>query len=89
MRAKSLLLSVGFTFLCLNIVYPIFGQKNLYNAEVTHYGIEEGISSRTINDLHQDARGFIWLATKYGLNRLDGKHFQWFNLNFGLFLMAA
>jgi two-component sensor histidine kinase len=31
-----------------------------------------------VNGICQDSRGFIWLATKYGLNRYDGYSFRWF-----------
>lgn len=28
-----------------------------------------------INNIYQDKRGFIWIATEYGLNKFDGNRF--------------
>lgn len=40
------------------------------------YSTENGLSSSLINQLLQDSRGFIWVATEYGLNRFDGLNFS-------------
>lgn len=40
------------------------------------YSTENGLSSSLINQLFQDSRGFIWVATEYGLNRFDGLNFS-------------
>lgn len=32
----------------------------------------QGLTSNAITDILQDNRGFLWIATKYGLNRYDG-----------------
>lgn len=53
----------------------------LYSQELTlsarHFGIEEGLSHRRVNAIHQDQQGFIWAGTAYGLNRFDGYAFKW------------
>ena len=36
------------------------------------YSTENGLSSSLINQLFQDSRGFIWVATEYGLDLLTG-----------------
>lgn len=33
------------------------------------------LSSCLINNIYQDSKGFIWIATEYGLNRFDGTRF--------------
>lgn len=40
------------------------------------YSTDDGLSSSLINQLFQDNRGFIWVATEYGLNRFDGLSFS-------------
>ncbi len=39
------------------------------------YTTDEGLSSSLINQIFQDSRGYIWVATEYGLNRFDGNQF--------------
>ncbi|MFK7974534.1 MAG: two-component regulator propeller domain-containing protein [Halioglobus sp.] len=38
----------------------------------THLSTAQGLSQATVNDILQDAQGFMWLATENGLNRYDG-----------------
>lgn len=38
------------------------------------YG-SESLSSNLVEDICQDARGYVWIATEYGLNRFDGVYF--------------
>ena len=40
--------------------------------------VRNGLSQNTVNEIIQDSRGFIWFATKDGLNRYDGSHFKVF-----------
>ncbi|AYQ33209.1 ATP-binding protein [Runella sp. SP2] len=41
-------------------------------------GLSEGLSQGMVYDLAQDQRGFMWVATKDGLNRYDGYNFKVF-----------
>jgi ligand-binding sensor domain-containing protein/signal transduction histidine kinase/DNA-binding response OmpR family regulator len=43
-----------------------------------HYQAEDGLSNNTISDCIQDKKGFLWLATRDGLNRFDGYSFKIF-----------
>lgn len=45
----------------------------------SHYTVEDGLGSNTVNGVCQDADGFIWMATHYGVSRFDGAHFKNFN----------
>ncbi len=38
-----------------------------------HIGSEQGLSQENINDIVQDYKGYIWMATSDGLIRYDGK----------------
>ncbi|HXS58666.1 MAG TPA: two-component regulator propeller domain-containing protein [Hanamia sp.] len=46
-----------------------------------HYQVENGLSNNTINFIKQDSKGFMWFATKDGLNRFDGSQFKVFRMN--------
>ena len=46
--------------------------------QVGHYSIEDGLSNRDVQCIHEDRQGFMWIGTKYGLNRFDGYEFKWF-----------
>jgi signal transduction histidine kinase/ligand-binding sensor domain-containing protein/CheY-like chemotaxis protein/HPt (histidine-containing phosphotransfer) domain-containing protein len=37
-----------------------------------HLTVADGLSQSTVMDIHQDSRGYIWLATENGLDRYDG-----------------
>ena len=41
-----------------------------------HYDRTGGMSDNTVNAIAQDYMGFIWIGTKYGLNRFDGRTFK-------------
>ena len=43
--------------------------------------INDGLSNNSINDVLQTRDGYIWIATKDGLNRYDGQHFRVFKHN--------
>ncbi len=53
-------------------VWPVCGQVN------RSYTIKNGLSSSFVNDICQDADGYVWLATDDGLNRFDGEQFRVF-----------
>jgi diguanylate cyclase (GGDEF)-like protein/PAS domain S-box-containing protein len=38
----------------------------------------DGLVQNTVNAMHQDRRGFVWIGTQGGLHRYDGYHFKIF-----------
>ena len=52
-----------------------FGQKE---KDYESISIAQGLSQGMVFDMLQDAEGFIWIATKNGLNRYDGYSFKIF-----------
>ena len=69
-----------FFFLCP--IFSILGQN--YIPDTKLYGIKEGLSHRQVNDVLEDKRGYIWVATASGLNRFDGYTFRVFGREDGL-----
>ncbi len=43
-----------------------------------HYTTEDGLSNDMVFSLAKDKRGFLWVGTKSGLNRFDGRSFRQF-----------
>ena len=42
-----------------------------------HYTVFDGLAGIHVEDIHQDRRGFIWVATADGgLSRFDGVHYD-------------
>ncbi|MEL6942405.1 MAG: two-component regulator propeller domain-containing protein, partial [Bacteroidota bacterium] len=41
-----------------------------------HWTTREGLSSNWVTQITQDEKGYIWVATQYGLNRFDGYEFE-------------
>ena len=68
----------GRLFFLLLIIWGkwLCAQDHILHAE--YYSIEDGLSHRDVQSVHQDDQGFIWLGTRYGLNRFDGNDFKWF-----------
>ena len=51
-------------------------QAQSYIADVRKLSVEDGLSNRFTRSICKDSRGFIWIATRYGLNRYDGYGFK-------------
>ena len=50
----------------------VHGQNEL--GVTTQISLEQGLSDRTVKDIAKDHFGYIWIATRNGLNRYDGLH---------------
>jgi len=58
-------------------IYPnMYGQTLITNS--SHFGTKEGLSHRDVQSIYRSSKGFLWIATKYGLNRFDGYNFKWY-----------
>lgn len=59
------------------LLFPLIliSQTNLQNLGFVTYNTDHGLSNNSITCITQDKYGFIWIGTKDGLNRFDGKDF--------------
>jgi len=69
--------SLFFLFLVTAVKSP--GQSDTYMFHHDLYTTDDGLSSRFIQDIYQDSRGFIWVSSDYGVNRFDGQRFEVYN----------
>jgi signal transduction histidine kinase/DNA-binding response OmpR family regulator/ligand-binding sensor domain-containing protein len=56
-------------YYCL-LLHRAFGQA--YPYKFNYLTVDEGLSHTDANDILQDKRGYIWIATHFGLDRFDG-----------------
>lgn len=70
-RDPKYLLSRSLTvFLFLAVCsLPLLAQRYSFKT----YGHEEGLGSLVVQNILQDSRGFLWVATQNGIYRFDGK----------------
>ena len=69
---KPVFLTILFSFLC----FGLYAQNGLTLSTLT---VNDGLSQGMIFDILQSKDGFIWIATKDGLNRYDGSRFEVFS----------
>jgi ligand-binding sensor domain-containing protein/signal transduction histidine kinase/DNA-binding NarL/FixJ family response regulator len=65
MKLKRTLFFLLFTLIC----------NCLLSQSTKFYSTEQGLSSSLINQVYQDKKGFIWIATENGLNKFNGTQF--------------
>lgn len=66
-----------FTFFIL--FFSISKLQSQYKEPLTFQHINNGISQSTATILLEDSFGFLWIGTRNGLNRYDGKDFEIYN----------
>lgn len=56
------------------LLFPCFisGQPKCH---IQHYGLQDGLPQRSVMDMLQDKKGFMWFATWGGLCKFDGYNF--------------
>ncbi len=70
------------TLIIVFCLLPFFGISESYR--YVNYTKDNGLLSSEVFDILQDSKGFIWIATNYGVNRFDGYRFESFDLTSGL-----
>lgn len=65
------LANTGITFLVI-LITSIYASAQQTPLKFSHLSVDNGLSHTDANDIKQDRRGFIWIATLFGLDRFDG-----------------
>lgn len=68
-----------YTILLFLVYYPLqFKAQSFEEKNFKLYTVKDGLSNNDVWSIEQDAYGYIWVATKIGLNRFDGSTFKQF-----------
>jgi signal transduction histidine kinase/DNA-binding response OmpR family regulator/ligand-binding sensor domain-containing protein len=72
--------------ICFYLLLPLLAltQKSDYEANISYFTEKDGLSNNDVFCINKDGRGVLWIGTRYGLNRFDGKNFRVFTTNHGL-----
>jgi ligand-binding sensor domain-containing protein len=71
--------------LCLSLLgLSLCATASAQQLSIRHYGISEGLANSRVLAIHQDAKGYVWLATNEGLSRFDGYRFVNYSTRDGL-----
>jgi len=57
----------------------VFSQRQ--NLKFDHLDVAAGLSQNNVLSILQDSRGFMWFATRAGLNKYDGYNFTVYSKN--------
>lgn len=73
-RYNNLRVLISF-FILISLTLPLNSSAQNGGLKFLHVGTNEGLSQINVNCIIQDSQGFIWIATRNGLNRYDGYNF--------------
>ena len=69
-------------FLALFLFLTKDGLSQSFPYRINYLTVDDGLSHTDANDIAQDEKGFIWIATFFGLDRYDGYHIKkYYNSN--------
>lgn len=60
----------------------LFGLQLFFAQNIRHLSVDEGLPQSFVSALEQDNEGFVWIGTRNGLSRYDGKNFKTFQHHF-------
>jgi len=72
------------TILILFLAFICIKSIIAQNYNFKHYTIEDGLLHEFVNDIIQDSKGNVWLATGGGLSKFNGVEFSNYTSKFGL-----
>ena len=75
LASKNVRLLIAAFLLCGFFQHAVAQEKIL---NLKHYSAEQGLSDNQTTSITRDQNGFMWIGTKDGLNRYDGREFHVF-----------
>jgi ligand-binding sensor domain-containing protein/signal transduction histidine kinase/DNA-binding response OmpR family regulator len=69
----------NFIICWLFLLFPIYSLEQGF--DFRNLTVENGLSQNSVAAIAQDKKGFLWLGTRYGLNRYDGSGFKIYKKN--------
>ncbi|MEK7254174.1 MAG: two-component regulator propeller domain-containing protein, partial [Bacteroidota bacterium] len=66
-------------FVFLNLLFPVSDYAQ--SLRFKHWSTDDGLSNNWVSDVLHDSRGFIWIATQWGVNKFDGHEFKLYRYN--------
>ena len=77
MRLKILII-----FTLFNILIPIKSSaERMSNVKFENISTDDGLSNEDVTSIFQDSKSYMWIVTKDGLDRYDGKTMRIYNCN--------
>ncbi|MEN0050595.1 MAG: two-component regulator propeller domain-containing protein, partial [Bacteroidota bacterium] len=65
--------NILFLLLCIS---ASIGITQSYITDHQYLTTEDGLANLFTTAIFQDSKGFVWIGTRYGLNRFDGYNFE-------------
>lgn len=64
------------TLALISLFFTLLANAQTGISSIEKYTTAQGLSDNVIKSLLQDKRGFLWIASSWGLNRYDGRTFK-------------
>ena len=64
------------------LLFFLFSLQIFFSQNIRHLSVDEGLPQSFVSALEQDNDGFVWIGTRNGLSRYDGRNFKTFQHHF-------
>ncbi|MEA3495701.1 MAG: adenylate/guanylate cyclase domain-containing protein [Bacteroidota bacterium] len=78
---------MNYKLILLIILFSIFFNISLSFSQTYYfdnYGVKDGLAQSTVYSVIQDSKGYLWIGTKSGVSKFDGKNFINYTTDDGL-----
>ncbi|WP_164974100.1 hybrid sensor histidine kinase/response regulator transcription factor [Filimonas effusa] len=75
LAVSQLIRTISFITIWLFCAVPLLAQR------ITHLGGDQGINGRQVFNIVQDKKKFVWISTRFGVDRFDGLNIKNYPMN--------